>query len=79
MGSPIPGLGQLSASPDWNDVASFVNAFIGAARSDGHLGSADVGGAGRGLLEEITDAYLLDRGLPASARTEVMSMVDSVL
>ena len=77
MGSPIPGLGELSASPDWNDVASFVNAFIGSARSDGHLGSADVGGAG--LLEEITDAYLLDRGLPVSARPEVMSMVDSVL
>ncbi len=78
MGSPIPGLGQLSVGPDWNDVASFVSEFI-AARQGGRQGASDVAGSGRGLLEEITDAYLLDRGLPASARTEVMAMVDSVL
>lgn len=31
------------------------------------------------LIDEITDAYMADRGLPAGLRTEVLATVDSVL
>ena len=58
---------------DWDDVASFVGAYF-----DQRLGGPHQG-AQASLLDELTDAYLAYRSLPASMRSQVMAMVDSVL
>ena len=70
----VPYAVAMQSTVDWDDVQRFVSAYVEARRKGG-------GGARRStnLLDEITDAYLAERELPASMRTEVIAMVDSVL
>jgi hypothetical protein len=43
------------------------------------INPADIARFDGDLVSEITEAYLADHGLPASARNQVLAMVDSVL
>ena len=65
----------MVAAVDWDDVARFVGAYMEGRRS----GRVQIPRPSNNLLDEITDAYLEYRDLPASLRVEVMAMVDSVL
>jgi hypothetical protein len=60
----------VSTGVNWDDVARFVGDYM--ARTGGGGGSGD-------LLREIAQAYVIARGLPPSAITTVIQMVDSVL
>jgi hypothetical protein len=58
----------------WDDVALFVGEYMDSRRA----GWAKAG-AGSDLLQQIAEAYIESRGLPRSALSTVVPMVDSVL
>jgi len=58
----------------WDDVARFVSEYM-ASGQRGHTGQ----GPSPDLLQQISEAYIESRGLPASALSTVIPMVDSVL
>jgi hypothetical protein len=60
----------MSAEVNWDDVAAFVSEYI--ADNDRGPGTGD-------LLEDIAQAYVMERGLPPNAVVTVVQMVDSVL
>ena len=67
--------GAVGTEVDWHDVARFVGAYMDGRRSGLRSRALPSGN----LLDEIADAYLEYRELPASVRAEVLAMVDSVL
>ena len=65
----------MAMTVDWDDVARFVGSYINGCQGAQTPSSS----AHDSLIDEITDAYMADRGLPSDLRIEVLPMVDSVL
>ena len=65
----------MAMTVDWDDVARCVGSYM----NGGQGAQTPSPSAHHSLIDEITDAYLADRGLPPDLRIEVLAMVDSVL
>lgn len=65
----------MAMTVDWDDVARFVGSYMNGGQG-AQMPSPPTSDS---LANEITDAYMVQRGLPPELRIEVLAMVDSVL